>query len=219
MSPAPSTTRNRRSLAPGHRHRALRALVATGTLVATAAFPTVARGSSLPQAGLVPSATSPLCTEVSATAVSRVVGHPLPAAVATSSTVTNKKLNITGTFVDCTYGTYAVGNPTVDLVYTTLSKAVPLSTFEHVILGTVKQMPGTHLTVKSYAGLGEPALLLTMSGKAGNYSISSEEIIAINGEKDAGAGVGEMALLPKMAASLSLSKVAALAKLAMAKFF
>ena len=211
MNPAPLRTQNL--------HRTLRTLVAAGTIAGTAVVPSVARASSLPQP-VVASTKSPLCTEVSAAAVSHVVGYQLPAAVAATSTVRNKKLDISGTFTDCTYGAYAMGgSPTVDLVYWTFSKAVPLSTFEQVISSGVKQMPGTHWTVKPYAGLGEPALLVAMSSKIGSSRASSEEISAIDGKKGAGAVVSEMAQLPKVATSLPLSKVAALTQLAMDKFF
>jgi len=138
-------------------------------LLATGPAP-VAQAASAPsavyspaQARLVASATSPLCKAVSAAAVSHVVGYSLPAPTSTVNTQTDKKLNITGTFTDCTYGTYGSGSPTVDLVYETLSRAVPLSTFQQVIQATVKQMPGADISVKPYAGLGHPALSVTIT--------------------------------------------------------
>jgi len=191
-------------------------------LLATGPAP-VAQAASAPsavyspaQARLVASATSPLCKAVSAAAVSHVVGYSLPAPTSTVNMQTDKKLNITGTFTDCTYGTYGSGSPTVDLVYETLSRAVPLSTFQQVIQATGKQMPGADITVKPYAGLGHPALSVTITTR-GSYSSLGEEIAAVKGKKVAGADVEYLGRLPK--APLPLSKVAALTKLAMAKFF
>ncbi len=189
----------------------MRAIIAGTASVATLlSIPTIASAVSpptsvAPAVTLAPRASS-ICSNVSAAAISSIVGYKVPAGTASVFKVKATKANfgISGVDTVCTYGeetSMAALLKDVSLTYEVLSKPITLAEIEQETKADSKG--SVKYTFVPYTGLGVPAFYfsLTEAGITGQ-GISGAE----NGSHYFGASVESK--------TISKSSLAALAKLA-----
>jgi hypothetical protein len=204
-----SNARNR----PAYRLRRLLALpLGIGALVLAAA-PVVVNAASrsrvttqAPQTigRTAKSASSSICSKVSAAAVSAIVGYRVPAATTTTlhEKPTAQNFGISGVTTLCVFGaqtSLAADKKAVNLTFEITSRAL---TAQEVKTELAKLKSATlKITVASYSGLGVPAFLFTETAAG----LRAASIVGLAGKTYFGATV----LQP-----LPVSKLASLAKLA-----
>jgi hypothetical protein len=197
-----TSLRNRR-LSPYTRRAAL---LAAATTLGLVVLPATAQASPRSDAPLA--VTAGICNKVSASTVSSILGYTVPAAKPlTDSNVFDKKLGISGSVTDCTYGaetSLKSLQKVAFLSYEVISKPIALGTIKSDIKAAEKKV-GTGFSVKTYKGLHYPALKLHFQEAGTSFTI----IEAIDGTKFAGAG---------LYGNQPVSTIAALAKLAMAAY-
>lgn len=144
-----------------------------------------------------------ICSKVSASQVSSVVGYSVPNPTAQQATeVFDKRYGTTGTVTNCSYEPKGTSTKdilkTVELSYASLNKNVTVAEAESEIKATEGK---THKwTVQPYNSLSHPAVYLAYS--SGGYTVAA--ILVVDGKKIAAAVV-----LTKMAES-KLGKLAQL---------
>ena len=201
-----SSARNR----PPYRSRRLVALpLGIGALVLAAA-PVVVNAASrsrvttqAPQS-TAKSASSSICSKVSAAAVSAIVGYRVPAATTTTVHLkpTAQNFGVSGVTTLCVFGaqtSLAADKKAVTLTFEITSRALTAQDVK-TQLATLKSA-GLKITVAPYSGLGVPAFLFTETAAG----IKAAGIVGLAGKTYFGATV----LHP-----LPISKLASLAKLA-----
>lgn len=136
-------------------------------------------------------AAAALCAKVSAEAVSKVVGHSVPAPQAAQGTSTfDKAKHIQGLLTECTYGqdsTDAEIKKAVEIDYATLSKPVTLS----LVKQELKEEVAADAKVKfsDYNGLSVPAVYVVASEDGGTV----EAMAGVQGTKLVIVGLGTAA--------------------------
>lgn len=185
---------------PAHRlPGSLALLVGVAAASVLLAAPVVAQAASRSRA-----ASSSICSKVSASAVSSIVGYRVPAA--TASTVDAKptaaNFGISGVTTICTFGaetSLAALKKDVSLTLEITSRAL---TPQEIKTQLARLKSATlKITVASYTGLGVPGMYFTETGGG----ITGEGIVGFSGTTYFGASVET---------TLSESKLASLAKLA-----
>jgi hypothetical protein len=141
------------------------------------------------------------CSKASAASVAAIVGQPAPAVPAVSFTksipATKQSGGVSGVETQCVYGNATAG-ATFVLGFTVTSKPLPISLLKSEITAVP---PSEKVQFTSYSGLGVPGFRVTVvSG-----SVHTDEIGGLSGNTEFSAAAP---------GSLSVSKLAALAKLA-----
>ncbi len=145
------------------------------------------------------------CDKVSASSVSAIVGHtvPAPVGIIISEKAMKKNDDIAFQTLDCTYGaekSLADLKNVVSLDYQTYSRALTSAELKKFVAQTQKT-PGLGLKITPYSGLGGTSFYMTAS--ADNFHI--ESLITASGTKAYGATVET---------TTSQSKLVSLVKLA-----
>ena len=149
---------------------------------------------------------SSICSSVSASSVSAIVGYRLPAATFSTVNLKATKTNdeISAVASSCTYGaetSMAALPKTVVLSLEVTSRSLTTAELKKTV-AQAQSIKGLKMTITPYSGLGMPALYFTFS-EAG---ITAQGISALNGTKEYGANV--------FTKTASKSEIAALVKLA-----
>jgi hypothetical protein len=196
-------------------HRSFAFLLVIVNACFLAAVPAVAQGASrlrvTNQGRQVTAGTSALvssssiCSKVSASAVSAIVGYSLPPATAGTVDLKATKQNdeISAVVTACTFGPQtSLAALKKDVILQVEVTSRPLTSQEIQKALSTKTVGTTHFKITTYSGLGVPGFYITFALTGG---IKTETISGYKGTSEFGASVYS---------NLSQSKLAALAKLA-----
>ena len=173
-------------------------MLAAGTVAAVLFGLPAAGASGAPRPATTGASPAQLCARVSAGAVSKVVGHPVPApSAARAKSMFDKAKNIEGLLTQCTYGpaaTEAQVKKAVEIDYATLSKPVSVSIVRQQLQSEVAS--DAKVKVSDYGGLSVPAVYVVAAESGGTV----EAMAAVKGTKLVIAGLGTAAPEAEVAA-------------------
>jgi hypothetical protein len=152
------------------------------TLVAAVVCAGIFAGAAV--ARTAESSATQLCSKVSASSVSSVIGYKVPAAAGTTLAAKATKTNdfISGSTLICSFGSdtsMAALKKTVELSYETVSKTLSAAELKVLFAKTSTLAKGLKVKFSAYPALGGESFLMSFS-EAG---ISVESLVAANGTK------------------------------------